>query len=214
MQIKLIALFLGLLGTAHAGPLQVKVLDGDGKPILQAAVYAKPSVPNTAKLVKPKTLIIDQIDKEFVNHLTIVQTGTPILFPNHDKIRHHVYSFSEAKNFELPLYEGTPSVPVIFDKPGVVALGCNIHDWMSAYIVVVDSPYFALTDKQGMAQLNVPAGPDYVISAWHPQLKKLEPSEVSVTAVTDNPKQLTLVMSLKKSFRASRMPATADAGYR
>jgi len=73
----------------------------------------------------------------------VVQAGTPILFPNHDKVRHHVYSFSPAKTFELKLYSGVPGTPVLFDKPGLVVLGCNIHDQMVAYVQVVNTPYFA-----------------------------------------------------------------------
>ncbi len=217
MRTKAMALILGLLlGNAHAVTIRVNVLDSDGKPIGQAAVYATPDTPQPVARAKPKTLVIDQVDKEFVNHLTIVQTGTPVSFPNHDKIRHHVYSFSEAKNFELPLYEGTPAKPVVFDKAGVVTLGCNIHDWMSAYVLVVDSPFFALTDNQGAAQLEVPAGHGYAVSAWHPQVKKRPPGNAKVTVAAGNSTELALTLDLKKSFRPIRLPATAnlDAGYR
>lgn len=82
-----------------------------------------------------------------------VYVGTRVTFPNRDNIRHHVYSFSSAKKFELPLYIGTPAAPVVFDKPGVVALGCNIHDWMLAYIYVLTTPHFAKTAADGKARL-------------------------------------------------------------
>ena len=85
---------------------------------------------------------------------TVVFFNDPMSFPNRDNIRHHVYLFSSPKKFELPLYIGTPAAPVLFDKPGVVALGSNIHDWMLAYIYVVTTPYFAKMAADGKARLD------------------------------------------------------------
>ncbi len=103
------------LNSAHSAELTVKITDSQGQAVSQAVVYA--TLENKAQIPsKSKSIVIDQIDKEFVNRLTVIQTGTSILFPNHDKIRHHVYSFSEAKNFELPLYEGTQTASPTF-KP-------------------------------------------------------------------------------------------------
>lgn len=215
MKIKIIALIAGLLSNSvHSEVLQVKVLAHNGEPVTQVAVYAtSQQLPGQAKA---KTVVIDQIDKEFVNRVTVVQTGTPVLFPNHDNIRHHVYSFSEAKSFELPLYEGMPDKPVVFDRPGLVTLGCNIHDWMTAYVYVVDSPYFAMTDQQGLAQINVPAGHDYVVGAWHPQLKMPDFKPAKITVAAGVKAELTLTLPLKKNLHAIRMPATPglSVGYR
>jgi len=102
----------------------------------------------------------------FVPHILPIQTGTAVTFPNSDNVRHQVYSFSAAKKFQLPLYAGTPAAPVVFDKPGVVTLGCNIHDHMSAYLVVVDTPYFALT-VAGRGELSsLPEG-KYDVRVWY-----------------------------------------------
>src|SRR5207244_3930054 len=99
-----------------------------------------------------------------------VLVGSPVSFPNRDDVRHHVYSFSPAKRFDLPLYVGTPAKPVVFDTPGVVIIGCNIHDWMVGYIYVSESPYFATTDADGRADLTgLPPG-RYTARVWHPQL--------------------------------------------
>ena len=98
--------------------------------------------------------IIDQRDKQFIPYVTALQVGTSVWFANTDKIRHHVYSFSPAKKFELPLYAGVPAEPVVFDRPGFVTLGCNIHDWMIAYVAVLTTPYFAVTHAEGRARLN------------------------------------------------------------
>ena len=89
---------------------------------------------------KPGREIVDQINLEFVPHVKPVVVGSPVYFPNKDDVRHHVYSFSPAKRFELPLYSGTPAAPVVFDRPGIVAIGCNIHDWMLGYIYVAETP--------------------------------------------------------------------------
>ena len=116
---------------------------------------------------RSSTALIDQVGREFVPLVSVVQTGALVSFPNKDNIRHQVYSFSPAKTFELRLYSGTQASPVVFDKPGLVTLGCNIHDNMIAYALVVDSPWFAKTDAAGKALLDgLPAG-DYEIHAWH-----------------------------------------------
>ena len=120
---------------------------------------------------------IAQKDREFIPYLTIVQTGTAVQFPNRDPFKHHVYSFSPAKSFEIKLYAGKPSLPVIFDKPGEVAIGCNVHDWMEAHVLVVDSPYFAKTAAQGLAAIvDVPAG-RYRLRLWHPGQKTDAPQK-------------------------------------
>ena len=147
--------------------LEITLTDQSGNPVTDGVVSAYlQSQTNTATTESGKTVIIDQIDKEFINHVTPVQVGTMISFPNHDQIRHHVYSFSSAKNFEIPLYKGVPVEPIAFEQAGVVVLGCNIHDQMSAYIVVVNSPFFAKTDEQGHASLSLPAG-GYELRYWH-----------------------------------------------
>ena len=93
-------------------------------------------------------------------------------------MRHHVYSFSPAKKFELKLYTGTPSNPVLFDRPGVAVLGCNIHDQMVGWIVVVDTPYYARTPAApGRAQIdNVPPG-TYALRTWHTRLPVGAPAQ-------------------------------------
>ncbi|HET8807836.1 MAG TPA: methylamine utilization protein [Methylophaga sp.] len=110
--------------------------------------------------------IMDQIDKAFVPELVIVQKGQLVDFPNSDNIRHHVYSFSPAKTFELKLYADRPKKPVLFDQHGVVVLGCNIHDSMVGYIYVAADKRTARTNQQGIAQLPV-TSENSQISVWH-----------------------------------------------
>jgi plastocyanin len=149
---------------AAAAGLLVDVRNAQGAPVSEAVVYA---IPEAKRLPPPaRQAVLDQKNRMFVPHVLPIQTGTAVTFPNSDNVRHQVYSFSSAKKFQLPLYAGTPSAPVVFDKPGVVAVGCNIHDQMSAYLVVVDTPYFALT-AGGRAEL--PALPEgrYDVRVWY-----------------------------------------------
>lgn len=160
-------LLLGVCGSmARAANLQVDLSDKTGAPLADAVVYA---IPIGAKIPAkpPGTAIIDQIHRQFVPKVTILQTGTSVSFPNKDNIEHDVYSFSPAKTFELKLYSGVPAHPVVFDKPGLVVLGCNIHDQMIAYVMVVDTSYFAKSNASGVATIEgLPAG-DYDIKAWY-----------------------------------------------
>jgi plastocyanin len=135
-------------------------------PVEDAVVYLMS--PLTPKMpVREPNSRIDQVNKMFVPAVSVVQTGTRITFPNKDNIRHQVYSFSKAKKFEIKLYADTPAKPVLFDQPGYVVMGCNIHDNMIAHMLVVDTPYFGLSDKRGVAQIvDVPPG-DYSLIAWY-----------------------------------------------
>ena len=152
---------------AYAEVLNLTVIDQSGNPVNNAVVSAhSQNKPNHPSIEPKKTVIVDQIDKEFVDHVTPIQVGTAVNFPNHDQIRHHVYSLSPAKTFEIPLYKGIPAEPVVFDQEGVVVLGCNIHDRMSAYIVVIDGPYLATTKEDGHTSLTLPPG-DFVLRFWH-----------------------------------------------
>lgn len=154
-------------GLAHAGTLEVLVRTPAGKPLEDAAVVLEALAGTPPPRAGRAT--IAQHDREFSPYLSIVQTGTAVEFPNRDPFKHHIYSFSPAKTFEIKLYAGKPARPVVFDRPGEVALGCNIHDWMEAYVLVVDSPYFAKTDAAGRAVIaHAPAG-GYRLRLWHPR---------------------------------------------
>ena len=159
-----------LAGGAQAGTVQVDVSDAAGKPLADAVVFLDSA--EARKQVKPLVgMEMAQEKRQFVPGVLVVPVGTEVLFPNRDSVRHHVYSFSPAKKFELKLYSGTPSNPVLFDKSGVVALGCNIHDQMVGWVLVVDTPYYARTPAAtGKVQLdNVPPG-TYTLRTWHARL--------------------------------------------
>jgi plastocyanin len=172
-----------------------------GEPVVDAVVYAMPATSGTSTGVAPKgarQAAIEQVDREFVPYVSVVQTGTTITFPNRDPIRHHVYSFSRAKTFEIKLYSGEAPAAILFDQAGVVALGCNIHDWMIAYVLVVDTPYFGKTNAEGVVQLrNLPPG-KYEIVAWHPVQKQAAPVQAVALANGDARARFTLDFVARK----------------
>lgn len=153
----------------HAGSVTVAVTDAAGRPLADAVVLLEPTAGKAA--VKPMTGVeIAQAKRQFQPRVTLVTVGSRVNFPNFDTVRHHVYSFSPVKKFEIKLYVGTPAAPVVFDSPGIAVLGCNIHDQMAAWVVVLDTPYFARTGADGRATL--PAAPpgSYRLRAWHAAL--------------------------------------------
>jgi len=167
---------LTLSAWATAAELQFEVQTPAGAPMVDAIVYLTPQSPVPHGAL-PKS-IIDQVNRQFVPRVSVVQAGTPVEFPNSDNIRHSVYSFSSAKTFTLKLYSGTPASPLVFDTAGVVVLGCNIHDRMLAWLLVVDTPYYAHTDQDGMVKLsNVPPG-EYRLRAWHEPMSSETPGEI------------------------------------
>lgn len=157
---------------AQAAPLTVQVTDAAGQPLADAAVAVQ--VAGAPASATGKQAEMAQRGRAFVPPVLVVQAGTAVSFPNQDKVRHHVYSFSPAKSFEIKLYGGEVAPAVVFDKPGTVVLGCNIHDRMVAYVHVVDTPYFARSDAQGSVRLDVPAG-DHRVQVWHPSLTANQP---------------------------------------
>lgn len=160
---------MGLISVpVQAAPQQIQVRGDGDTPIANAAVSvyvkgAKSSAPAGTRAE------MGQRDKAFVPPLRVIQTGTALHFPNFDTVRHHVYSFSPTKAFEIKLYAGTPAAPVIFDKPGTATVGCNIHDRMLGYIHVVDTPYFGVTDASGNLTLDLPPG-EHRARVWRPSM--------------------------------------------
>jgi plastocyanin len=151
---------------ALAATLQVQVEDTTGKPLANAVVFLDSR--EAAAATKPlKGVEVSQINRQFDPQVRVVTVGTAVQFPNRDTVRHHVYSVSEAKRFERKLYVGTDAAPEVFDKPGIAVLGCNIHDNMVAWVVVLQTPYFGRSDKDGKLVLdNVPPG-NYRLRTWH-----------------------------------------------
>jgi plastocyanin len=161
------------IGTAWAAPQSIQVLGDAGQPIFGAAVsvYVKGAPIHAAANTSAD---MGQREKSFQPTLLVIQTGTSVNFPNFDTVRHHVYSFSATKPFEIKLYAGTPAKPVVFDKAGTATLGCNIHDRMVGHIHIVDTPYFGVTDAQGRVTIDLPPGA-HRVRVWHPIQSESQP---------------------------------------
>lgn len=158
---------LAWAANVKASSLTLSFTDENGAAVEHAAValvpvQAPPGVP-------PQPAEIVQKDKRFTPLMSAIQTGSAVEFPNRDSVRHHVYSFSPAKTFELKLYLGRPAEPVVFDKPGIVVMGCNIHDHMVAYVMVADTPWLGVSDAQGRVRLSGLSAGDYRLEYWHPR---------------------------------------------
>jgi plastocyanin len=195
--------------SVEAGNIAVVVKDKSGAPVQDAVVYALP-VAGKPPLARTRTIVAQQ-GKQFVPYVSVVQVGNPVQFPNLDSVKHHLYSFSPAKKFEVPLYSGTPPNPIVFDQPGVVTLGCNIHDWMIAYILVVPTPWFSVTGVDGTATLHdLPAG-TYDLESWQPRLRDSS-SRPRQRATADA--SISFQLDLKPDFRLRRSPTDSSDGYR
>lgn len=207
--VKRLAACIAVLITALVAPLAVaaqvelSVVNDKGQP-LDGAVAAL--VPEQKKdFTSVPTAIIDQRLNRFTPDVLAIRVNTQVRFPNSDDVRHHVYSFSPAKKFELRLYHGTTAEPVLFDKPGTVVLGCNIHDSMVAHIYVVETDYFALADSQGKIRIEAPAG-KYQLQIYHPKMS----SEFPAAAMTLSDAQSTTATIVVSNLSDSDSAEPAD----
>jgi plastocyanin len=179
------ALIFAGTAPATAATVQVQVSDASGKGMTDAVVFLESREAKAAS--KPLSGVeIAQVAKQFVPQITVVPMGSAVQFPNRDTVRHHVYSFSPAKTFELKLYTGTAATPVVFDRTGIAVLGCNIHDNMSAWVVIVETPYYGRSVEGGRASLaNVPPG-SYRLRVWHSTLPVGAPALDQALVVGEN----------------------------
>lgn len=207
----LIALTVPVAQAQHG--IVATVVDDKGKPVADAVVVAVPA-DGPVRLSARRDAVVDQVDKEFTPKVNVILVGTPVIFPNHDNVRHQVYSFSPAKRFELPLYAGVPAQPVMFDTPGVVVLGCNIHDWMVGYIYVSESPYFAKTHADGKAILADLPARSYIVRVWHPQLEGGEATTRRTVDLTGKRHvEVEWALKLKPELRVRRSPVGEHNGH-
>lgn len=166
-----LSLTLALPTMAAAATVSIDVRSADGKPLAGAVVMVDTATKPAAPVRLDYSYVMAQQNIAFSPHVLIVPVGSSVSFPNRDKVRHHVYSFSKARKFDLKLYGKDETRSVVFDKAGVVALGCNIHDAMSGFIHVVDTPFAAQTDANGHVALTaVPAG-GATVRIWHPSIR-------------------------------------------
>lgn len=195
-------LLLLLAMPALSAQLSLSVTTSEGRAVENAVAALVPS--HAVDYSAVPSAIMDQHENMFVPGVLAIRVNTQVRFPNSDDIRHHVYSFSPAKKFELRLYHGMTAEPILFDKPGTVVLGCNIHDSMVAYIYVVETEFFAVSDGQGEITINAPAG-KYQLQIYHPQMDGNYPE--SDIVLNDESAQKKIILG---NLLSSKTDETAD----
>ena len=212
-------LMAGLLGLAVLAPLRTfagtldVVVTAAGKPVADAVVVAVPKDNRSPFAPSKAKAVMLQQGQQFQPFVLPVMIGTTVDFPNRDTFRHHVYSFSPAKAFELKLYGGGEVQSITFDKEGVVALGCNIHDNMLAYVFVSSSPYYAKTQNDGKgAVAGLPAGA-YAIHVWHPDQRAGPPIAEDVIVPAEGEVHLDMAINLKREHKQRRPGAVDENAY-
>jgi plastocyanin len=192
------------IARAEAVHVDVRVLDKSARPV--SGIVVTMHGPSTgAPKATASTAIMDQIEQRFLPFVLPVRVGTPVRFPNSDSVAHQVYSFSQPKRFELGLYRGKPHAPVVFDKPGIVVLGCNIHDKMVGYIYVTDAAYFGKTSGQGAWRADGVANGEYRVEIWSPLLARDEPVLTRTITVADG-REDELVFHLTRALQPEPRP--------
>ncbi|MBT1450208.1 methylamine utilization protein [Glaciecola sp. XM2] len=207
MRLMLSMVFAGLCLTAQAAladnKITVNVLSNQGLTLADVVVSIKadPNNPVQPKASQAQSAIMKQIDQQFVPHILVVQQGATVSFPNTDTVKHHVYSFSPAKTFEISLQEQLDEHPIQFGESGIVELGCNIHDWMLGYIYVSEGDLSGKTNKAGAFQVSLPDG-NYTVDIWHPRFDKPEITKQHTFTVSASAQTFTLQLStdLLESF--------------
>ncbi|HEY0767129.1 MAG TPA: methylamine utilization protein [Steroidobacteraceae bacterium] len=189
---------LGAAGSAAGATLLITVQTPDGHALPGAVVTARP-LEGQARRVAPVHAVMDQVDRAFAPDVLVVPVGSTVEFPNSDAVSHQIYSFSAAKRFKLPLYRGTPYPPAHFDQPGVITLGCNIHDEMLAYLLVTDAPYFGRTDAKGAWSAEVPGG-RYQVTVWHPRVRD-QPADLERELTVGDADRTDLTLHLAKALQ-------------
>jgi plastocyanin len=175
-----IGMFLSVATRVEAMPIEFQITDTHGAAVADAVVILDPLDASPAP--SHSSAVIDQVNKAFVPHVSVVRTGTSISFPNSDHIRHQVYSFSPAKTFTIKLYAGSPKETISVEASGLIVLGCNIHDSMAGFLAVVDTPYFGKSTPEGTLRIDAPNG-RYRLRVWHERLIQPFASEsISVAA--------------------------------
>lgn len=182
-----LAMLFGLCGNLFAADLTIHLTNQAGVPLADAVVFeSRVTAARSERARKRQTIV--QHGRVFHPFVTVVEKETEISFPNDDPMLHHVYSFSPAKRFEIKLYKGLPAAPILFDTTGVVALGCNVHDWMLAYVLVVDTPVFAKSGADGVVRLRSLAPGKHDLMVWYPGMREPVPLRtVTVAAGNDAP---------------------------
>lgn len=194
--------FVLILFCTNSFANSIQVVDQFGKPIENVVVSYDQDAPNNPD--PQKIAVMDQVNIQFLPHVLVIQKEQTVAFPNSDNTRHHIYSFSQAKPFEIKMFTGGESKQLTFEQPGIVVLGCNIHDQMVGYIYVAENANTAMTNVQGIAE--VPKG-GIDIKLWHPKLSTNKMMRQDVTLPDELSEQpYTIVLTLIEDIVIPEQP--------
>lgn len=182
----LTAALYALIGPAWSASISASAFDKSGAPMPEVVIYATPVGAHPPIPPTSESLVIAQQGMQFSPYVTPLRVGSKISFPNKDKMLHHVKSFSPAKEFEFKVYDKVTPPAVTFDKAGVVIIYCILHDWMRAYVLVLDTPYFSKTAATGTVTLSGLPEATYEIRAWHPDMGTIKPALLQTVKVTES----------------------------
>lgn len=201
-----------ILNLAPAADVRVSVTDQKSEPVDELVIWLEPlDAPAPPPRADELAATVEQVNEEFDPYTIAVRKGTRVEFPNRDAVQHHVYSLSKPAQFEIPLHGGEDTESVVLDQVGLVPIGCNIHDWMLSYIVVVDTPWFGNTDQNGAWEgKGLPAG-RYKLSAWHPRLRKADEREVNLA--DGEVSRIEIELRLRPDRRIRRAPSSGGSKY-
>ena len=195
--------------TVRAGSVAFRFTDQDDAPVVDVVLSLHPLDAPPPSAAADRRLEIPQQGQEFLPYVSAIRKGARLVLPNTDTVEHHVYSQSEAATFNFPLYQPGTAESVVLDKTGVVTIGCNIHDWMIAHVVVVDTPWFGTSGGDGIVSLSgLPAG-RYRAEIWQPRLRRALEQELVVADEGSVSESLSLAL---RPDRRIRRPANFDPG--
>lgn len=205
-----------LPAVAQSAELEVRIVDSDGEPVSDAVVEIKLPQDLQASFQEQRELIIDQVDKEFVPTVSVLPRGGRVRFPNSDDILHHVYSFSPTATFNIPLYGKGENIDFFqqLDEPGLVEIGCNIHDWMLAYIYVAETSLSAVTDAAGQVSFDSVPAVDVELLLWHPRLAEVTNSADLLRSLGESSQEsVQITVELERGRRIRRAPSSSRRRY-
>ncbi|WP_394129616.1 hypothetical protein [Shewanella maritima] len=174
---------------------QLTIVNADSTPMENMVVYLTPITPLTEQDLSQQPtkspIEVHQENKQFTPYITVIQKGYQLKFVNDDDITHHIYSASGPKRFSFKLRKDSAQKDMVFDQAGHISMGCNIHDWMSGHVLVVDTSFYGVTNEQGQVEFNALPDTEYQLNVWHPQLQ-LEDNTYSQKLSTPLPQTLTI----------------------
>lgn len=208
----LAALMMLASHSVTAAQLEVLVRDRSGAPLRDVVVTISDGAGIASRQRPP--VVMDQVDMRFVPQILLIPQGGSVHFPNSDDVSHQVYSFSAAKRFQLPLYKGNVHPPVVFDKPGLVVIGCNIHDHMVGYIYVTDARWHGMTDAAGRMSVADPAPGTVKVTIWNPRIAD-GPRELSreIVVAADGDQRVEFRLSRPLRDQPEPRPRNPDWDY-